>query len=514
MSFYILLSSTQLSNHDFNVNLTTPLVLHGDYEVGICEFFIKYIRKKFGNLTLWDDQSNQFLTIKYSYTINLKDINSLIEIYQNEIKSKVKFTFQNNKIILKSNQPFRFDNFGSYLINNENVLELNKKYVPEKIPEKIFITCNLVNQSTVYEKNMPLIKTFMYDGSFNQSFNTEYFDIKEKFIKKINLTLYDSNFNKVFLPKPHQHILLHFRQKNKIENYFNMKFLNCVSIPQGTVIFPPRHFTNNIEVALSDITYKINETDIFIGKLSFYCPLSGDLINFNIPYSHDKTVIQILSQYTDDMIYDHICYREYLRQVMKYHNHKRDEDPNILSDLQVENRRNTDAYFKDKITDEHYNNLKSAVYSEGILDRDHHIFKEVKKFAVEHFKVPHITKDRHLWLDIPKDCSVTFCFNNEFNIQQGPRLHAFQYKIIDLSNLNRLINYVLYTVNINYNDSSNLYVLRYFPKSDNEEHTISFNQLQYITANIKFLNKISIIITDPSGKALQVEGNAVLHFSS
>ncbi len=210
MSFYKLLTATQLPSKDFEVVLDSPINLNGEYEVALAEYYISFFRFKLGELTIQPDRK----IYKMYYRPNNIEMPKSFKFFDDFIESKTSISYNNDKNILKIEcaNSFDFNGINSTPTNNTNIIEIKRDLYLNK-PQKIFILCNIVNYSFINNKKCQLLKSFIYDGQSNEEFSNEYHDTNVKYIEKITLEFYDSNLEKIYLTKAPQHFLIHFKKK-------------------------------------------------------------------------------------------------------------------------------------------------------------------------------------------------------------------------------------------------------------------------------------------------------------
>lgn len=195
MSFCYLINGTQdLYQNKFIANVDPLIILDGDYEVGICEFFVDNITKKLGILNFNDNS----LMIKIPFPVRTNYCQSLQE-------SKL-FCFDGNKLHISMDTPFSF--------NGQISDEGNRLSVNLDTNNTIIILSNIVKRSQINGRNLQLLKSFVYNGETYSNRNIEYYNLNRRIIKSIELRFYDNKGNEVYLSNHlQQYFVLHFRKK-------------------------------------------------------------------------------------------------------------------------------------------------------------------------------------------------------------------------------------------------------------------------------------------------------------
>ena len=81
--------------------------------------------------------------------------------------------------------------------------------------------------------------------------------------------------------------------------------------------------------------------------------------------------------------------------------------------------------------------------------------------------------------------------------------------MFDSADLSEIILEPSLSINLKYNDESS--PIKYIKLKEKNK---SFNNLEYTSLNVKYLNKLIISITDPTKNELITSGNSTLHFQS
>ena len=189
MSFIHLISLIPNSSA-MSVTIDPPLILYGDYELGIIEFDIDVFRVLLGYISTENKQFNLFLP-----NIQL-DNNGCSKLHGVNICLK-------NKIATITNEKaFFLDGIQSDSKNSFSV-ELYKYKI-------IHVVANIVETTNINGKPIPLLKRIVYNQQHNP---TEYFTVNTRYINKIELRFLDYKFENIFTYAKQHYFILHFRKK-------------------------------------------------------------------------------------------------------------------------------------------------------------------------------------------------------------------------------------------------------------------------------------------------------------
>jgi hypothetical protein len=286
-----------------------------------------------------------------------------------------------------------------------------------------------------------------------------------------------------------------------------MKFLGNFSL-QGGYVYPNRYFNNNFEVALTAINYRLDDKNkISVASLNFKSPISGQPINVLCHYVYSFTQKQYLSHFTKSDVLHWVHIFEYVRQYNKVKNLEIEDDD--------ERSLKIDAFLKDKYKFEDFK--KPFVDGEDLsFEDDDKVVNLIKEFCNKEdieSQIPWLElKNEKYILHVPKNCPFKFQYNHSI-IAQASKTFDAKYLITDTTNDLSTIKELMLAINIKYNDLPDIYPLRYIAKKVNEEIR-AWTSVYYISSNVKFLNKVSIIISDPAGEYLKSSGDCILHFRS
>jgi len=147
----------------------------------------------------------------------------------------------------------------------------------------------------------------------------------------------------------------------------------------------------------------------------------------------------------------------------------------------------------------------SEILHKAMVKED--IQKYFKDYKIEAPFVDETDNENYI-LEIPPMTLISFEFNNVFKIFNKNANKKKIRHIICPKNFGDIIpSHILFSLNIVFNDTIE-YPLRYIAEKDKEK---IYENLMYITTNIRYLRNIKIILKDPANQKIITSGSAVLH---
>jgi len=304
-----------------------------------------------------------------------------------------------------------------------------------------------------------------------------------------------------------------------------MKFLQYLSwVDDKNLTNINKVTTGKFEVALSQYNIEsMNKEKINIGFLIFkHVYYSNEIFKIPLEYNEELTFADYMNQITKEKIMQFLYQEEYIRR-RNHVNFERllhgaNSQLNIKSSWMYTNKYNISYNNPFIVADDLLLPKENDPdFLEGYKNNDNNVMKEIIEFfqnlETKHtYEPPHVFENENSYfLHQPQDTYLHFTFNHSFNIKNlysTDEKEFFLFKTF--TNANLKIKNILLCLKILFDDALS-YTLRYISLS---QYNKEYENVLYISRNIKYIRNIKIIITDPTQQEISSVGSVVLHFQS